>query len=264
MLQWLVDAMGEHSLWAAYGFVFGVLLLCGFGIPMPEDIVLVTGGVLAWLGSPAETVTFKTMWKDPILWSMIAVGFAGILAGDSVIYWAGRLYGHRIAEHRFLRRIVTPEKLEAVRAVMRRRGNIAVLIARYLPGLRAPTYFTAGHAHFPYWEFLLFDGAAAVISAPLWVCLGYYFGDNIEQAAHTAKQFSRYILIGAVIAAAAIAFWAWNRRRKRKAAAPPPGPGRGADVIELHPGERPAAKAETKGTPPDSPPTSHEKPHESS
>ena len=77
-------------------------------------------------------------------WSL--VGLAGILAGDSVIFWAGRRFGVRVAEFKPLRRIVTPEKLEKVEKLMRRRGNVVVVLARYLPGMRAPTYFTAGHA----------------------------------------------------------------------------------------------------------------------
>jgi membrane protein DedA with SNARE-associated domain len=35
-----------------YGYVavFLVLLACGFGLPLPEDITLVAGGVIAGLG----------------------------------------------------------------------------------------------------------------------------------------------------------------------------------------------------------------------
>jgi membrane protein DedA with SNARE-associated domain len=213
MLGRLVDLLGGYSLQFGYGFVFLVLVLCGFGLPMPEDVVLVTGGVLAWLESDLEVATFGGMLQDQGLLLMILVGLAGILAGDSVIFWAGRRFGARVADFRPLRRLVTPEKLERVEKLMRRRGNLVVVIARYLPGIRAPTYFTAGHARLPYWEFLLFDGAAALISAPLWVCVGFYFGSNIEEAARWAGRFSHYILIavGVVI----VAIWLrWLQARR--------------------------------------------------
>src|SRR5512133_1750015 len=194
MLESLVELLGGHSLHVGYAFVFVVLVLCGFGLPMPEDVVLVTGGVLAWLASDLETATFGAMLADRGLLVMVAVGLCGILAGDSVIFLAGRSFGARVADFRPLRRVITPEKLEKVEKLMRRRGNVVVVIARFLPGLRAPTYFTAGHARLPYWEFLLFDGAAAMVSAPLWVCLGFYFGSDIEAAAHQAQRFGHYIL----------------------------------------------------------------------
>src|SRR5215212_10010702 len=126
MLQRLVELLGERSLDVGYAFVFGVLLLCGFGFPMPEDVVLVTGGVLAWLESPIETLSVSEMISDSGLRHMVLVGLAGILAGDSVIYWLGRRLGVRVAEFRLLRRLVPPEKLEEVEKRLRRRGKFVV------------------------------------------------------------------------------------------------------------------------------------------
>jgi membrane protein DedA with SNARE-associated domain len=219
MLQRLIDLLGERSLDVGYAFVFGVLLLCGFGLPMPEDVVLVTGGVLAWLASPMESPSLRALPFDVGLRQMVVVGLLGILAGDSVIYWMGRRLGARIAEFRLLRRLVPPDKLQHVEKLLRRRGNVVVVLARYLPGLRAPTYFTVGHSRLPYWEFLLFDGLAALISAPLWVCLGFWFGDDIEKAALEASRFSHYILLAVGVVVAALAFrWLQRRRAERSAA----------------------------------------------
>jgi membrane protein DedA with SNARE-associated domain len=213
MLERLVDLIGGHSLHVAYGFVFVVLLLCGFGLPMPEDVLLVTGGVLAWLASDVEKVTFAAMVRDRGLLTMAAVGLSGILAGDSVIFLAGRRYGARVAEFAPLRRIITPEKLEQVERQIRRRGNVVVLFARFLPGLRAPTFFTVGHAKMPYWKFMAWDGSAALISAPVWVCLGFWFGDDLHAAARVAARFSEYILMGVgVVVLALLVRWLQSRR----------------------------------------------------
>jgi membrane protein DedA with SNARE-associated domain len=219
MLQQLVDLLGERSLDVGYAFVFGALLLCGFGLPLPEDVILVTGGVLAWLASPLDSPTLRALPLDGGLRRMVLVGLLGILAGDSVIYWMGRRLGARIAEFRLLRRLVPPDKLQRVERLLRRRGNVVVVIARYLPGLRAPTYFTVGHSRLPYWQFLFFDGLAALVSAPLWVCLGFWFGDDIERAAVEAARFSHYILLGVAVVLAALLFrWLQRRRADRSAA----------------------------------------------
>jgi membrane protein DedA with SNARE-associated domain len=216
MLERLVDMLGNQSLAAGCLFVFGVLLACGFGLPMPEDVVLVTGGVLAWIASPLENMTVRAMLGDRAFLAMVGTGLVGIVAGDSVIYWAGRRLGARVADIWPLRRIVTPEKLERVEKLMRRRGNIVVVVARYLPGLRAPTYFTAGHSRLPFWEFVLFDGAAALVSAPLWVCIGFYFGDDIERAAREASRFGHYLLAAALVVVAGFGFrWLQRRRASR-------------------------------------------------
>jgi membrane protein DedA with SNARE-associated domain len=220
MLGRLVDLLSGNSLEIGYVFVFAVLMLCGFGLPMPEDVILVTGGVLAWLSSDLETATFSGMLQDRGLLAMVAVGLGGILAGDCVIFLAGRRFGHRVADFRPLRRIVTPEKLQLVEKRVRTYGNVVVCIARFLPGLRAPTFFTVGHARMPLWAFLAYDGAAALVSAPLWVCVGFWFGSDLEEAARVAGRFSHYILLAVGVVLAAVAF-RWLQAR-RAAVEPPP------------------------------------------
>jgi len=213
MLERLVEHLQNQSLGLGYAFVFGVLILCGFGLPMPEDVVLVTGGVLAWIASPLEQATLGGMLRDRGLVIMVLVGLGGILGGDSVIYWAGRRFGRRVAEVWPFRRLITPPKLERVERLLRRRGNVVVMIARFLPGLRAPTYFTVGHSRLPFWEFLLFDGLAALVSAPLWVFLGFWFGDDIERAAREASRFGHYILAAVMAVVAVFALRAWRKHR---------------------------------------------------
>lgn len=222
MLERLVGLLGGHGLHVGYGFVFFVLLLCGFGLPMPEDVVLATGGVLAWLASDLEEVTFHALIRDRGLITMVGVGLAGIVCGDAVIFLAGRRFGHRIADVGPLRRVITPAKLEAVEKLIRRRGNLVVVLARFLPGLRAPTFFTVGHARMPLWEFLLFDGAAALVSAPFWVCLGFWLGSDLEALAREASRFSHLILLG--VGVVLFALWVrWYQARRAVPPAPAPG-----------------------------------------
>jgi membrane protein DedA with SNARE-associated domain len=99
---------------------------------------------------------------------------------------------------------------------------VVVMIARFLPGLRAPTYFAVGHSKLPYWEFVLFDAAAAAVSAPLWVCLGFYFGSNIGEAARHAARFGNYILIAVLVVVAGLGIRWWLKRRGRPGLPPPP------------------------------------------
>ena len=66
-----------------YFAVFWVLVLCGFGIPIPEDVTLVAGGVISGLGYTNVHIMF-------------AVGMAGVLVGDGLMFLLGRHYGERI------------------------------------------------------------------------------------------------------------------------------------------------------------------------
>ena len=46
ILQLLTDFFTNYG----YAAVFFVLLICGFGVPIPEDVTLVAGGIISGLG----------------------------------------------------------------------------------------------------------------------------------------------------------------------------------------------------------------------
>lgn len=198
----------------AYACVFVVLVACGLGVPLPEDISLIFGGLLAYEGAVS------------LPW-MMAVGFVGILVGDSLIYSAGRRMGNRASVSKgFLAKVVTPEKRAKVAELFAVHGQKIVMIARFLPGVRAVTYFTAGSARMSYTRFIFFDGLAALASAPLFVYLGYHFGGELELLIHWLKQ-GQLAAIGAVFTAIAgyFALRQYRRRacRKRALKSSPPG-----------------------------------------
>ena len=62
--------------------VFGILLLCGMGLPVPEDISLIAGGIISGLG-----------YTDVNL--MLFICLSGVLLGDGIMYNLGRIFGER-------------------------------------------------------------------------------------------------------------------------------------------------------------------------
>ena len=194
---------------AGYAAVLGALLLCGLGVPVPEDIVLLSGGYIASEAS------------HPVM-PMMLVGLVGIVAGDSIIFGMGRSKGIELAERTFLRRYLTPERLARVDVLFRRHGEKILVAARFLPGLRAVTFFTAGAIKVPYWKFLVLDGLAALVSAPVWVYLGYAYGHTVLAE---AKKWQGYILAGlAVLIVAALVYRRWKRSRQPGGNLPAPPP----------------------------------------
>lgn len=183
----------------AYLLIFAVLVACGLGVPLPEDISLVMGGFLSHLG----------LTRLPV---MMAVGFLGILVGDSLIYSAGRRVS--LSEGKgFFARVVTPEKRAKVERLFAVHGQKIVMVARFLPGIRAVTYFTAGSAGMPYWRFIAWDGLAALVSAPVFVYLGYHFGGHLRYLKHRIHQGQA---IGLIVLIGGIALYLLYRRTFRR------------------------------------------------
>lgn len=212
MEEFLTELLSNTTGTVAYLTVFGILLACGLGIPLPEDISLILGGYLAHIHAVK-------------LVPMMFVGFVGILAGDSLIFMAGRRMGNRVEQRKgFFARIVTPEKRARVEGLFQKHGEKIVMIARFMPGVRAVTYFTAGGAGMKYSHFIFWDGLAALGSAPLFVFLGYRFGGELEVLIDKLKEGQVAVMVGlATIVGGYLAYRFWkNRQLKKRAAQKPP------------------------------------------
>ncbi len=192
------------SFFSDYGYfaVLFVLIICGFGVPIPEDITLVSGGVISGLGYTNVHI-------------MLVVSLFGVLLGDSTMYWLGRIYGTKILRFRPVRRFLTLDRLRMVRSKFEQYGNRVLFVARFLPGLRAPIYMVAGITRrVSFIRFLLLDFFAAIISVPIWVYLGDFGASNLDWLHEQIKKGQSIIYI--LIALLAIYLvWKWRKGRKK-------------------------------------------------
>ncbi|NDY90975.1 DedA family protein [Ideonella livida] len=188
-----------------YGYlaVFVMLLVCGFGVPVPEDVTLVTGGVIAGMG-----------YAD--VHTMFAVGMAGVLIGDGLVFTLGRFQGERVMRAPGFRKVLTPERFQAAQGAFAKYGRWVMFVARFLPGLRTPVFFAAGMSRrVSFFTWLLMDGVAALISVPIWVYLGYFGARNWDWMWRMVHSFQYGIfgLLGLGLLAGGVVWW---RRRRRQ------------------------------------------------
>lgn len=175
------------SLWGP----FLLLILCGLGLPVPEDVVLVASGALAEIE--------KRHWLETSM-----VMYAGVMLGDSTIFFAGKYFGTRLRASRWMQRFFSEKKQAKVELLFERYHSTVLFVGRFLPGLRAPIFFTAGSMRLKYWKFFFFDGLAALISVPFFVWLGHWlwakFGDDLSQLERAlARTHSYSLLVAGVV-----------------------------------------------------------------
>jgi cobalt transport protein cbiM len=197
-MEFLINFFSDYGYFA----VLFVLIICGFGVPIPEDITLVSGGVISGLGYTNVHI-------------MLVVSLFGVLLGDSTMYWLGRIYGTKILRFRPIRRFLTLDRLRMVRSKFEQYGNRVLFVARFLPGLRAPIYMVAGITRrVSFIRFLLLDFFAAIISVPIWVYLGDLGASNLDWLHEQIKKGQSIIYI--LIALLAIYLvWKWRKGRKK-------------------------------------------------
>lgn len=196
-----MDAVSQLPGPVIYCTIVGILLACGMGIPVPEDITLLFAGLLA------------SNEKISLSGAMIA-GLAGVLVGDSALFMLGRKFGRRVFSLPGLRRVFTPDRLASAELRIRKHGPFICFVARFLPGVRSAIFAMSGALGVRRSTFLMLDGLAATLSVPLWVYVGYWFGDNFDDAIGgalaMAKQLQFYIfsaLALLILAYAGYKFW---------------------------------------------------------
>lgn len=202
----LNEILGNASGLGSYALVLLVLLACGLGFPLPEDVALITGGYLVYQG-------------EAKLWAMMVVAFVGILGGDSIAYLLGRRFGDQLERRWPFRLLFTPSRRQKVERLFARYGQKVVVVARFMPGVRAATYFLAGSARMRYSVFIAFDGLAALLSAPLFVLLGLHFGENIEWVIDALRRGQKAVV---ALALATVGVWLLYRYVRKRISERPP------------------------------------------
>jgi membrane protein DedA with SNARE-associated domain len=168
-------------------------------VPIPEDVTLIGAGILAALGS----VTLS---------GAIIAGFAGVLVGDAFMFSLGRIYGRKAFNLPVIRNIMTPKRIALAERKVVRNSKFICFTARFLPGLRSALFLTSGTLGVRAYTFFLLDGLAAMISVPLWILAGRWFGENLEDALKFAERAQATLLITIAVL---VGCYLWYRRQKK-------------------------------------------------
>ncbi len=183
--------------------VVAVLLIAGFGLPLPEDVPLIVAGVISALYPEHANI-----------WVMVPLCFAAVLGADLMIFTMGRLHGERLRKLPLLRRYISDERLARVSEAYHDHVGKTLFTARFMPGLRTPLFFTAGSIGIKYWRIILFDGIAALISVPALVLAGY-FGAGHKDLVFKAARDTQLSIV-AVVIVSFVGFFLYRRMRKRR------------------------------------------------
>jgi membrane-associated protein len=150
----------------SYAVLFGLVAADSLFPLIPGETAMITGGVLAANG-------------DLSIPLVILAGWAGGMAGDNATYWAGRSLGSAVR-----RRFFTSEKalrnLAWAETQLELRGTAIILAARFIPGGRSATMFSAGSLEMPWRRFLSADAIAAGVWAAYAAGLGFIGGSTFQ------------------------------------------------------------------------------------
>lgn len=154
------------------------------GFIFPGETAVILGGVLA------------SQHKVPLLLA-IAVAGAGAVLGDSVGYFVGKKWGHKILE-RASGRLLKPSRIKKAVEFVSKRGGPGVVIGRYTTVLRVLVPGAAGMAEMPYPKFLTYNFIGGVTWAALFTELGYLAGKSFAKVEKTSGTIG-LVVFGVVV-----------------------------------------------------------------
>ena len=131
---------------------------------------------------------------------VVAVAALGAFLGDQVCFFVGRRYGPAILA-RYPR---LAAKAPRVERLVKRWDALAVILLRFLYGLRIAGPIVIGSFGISPWRLAFFNGVGALIWAPIVASVGYFAGYALEawigRLKHVQIAFLMLTLVGVGIA----------------------------------------------------------------
>lgn len=164
--------------------IFAVFALC----TVEGDITLLLSGVMA----------HSNFFGPYSFWKVVLAGTLGGIVGDNVGYWIGRLFRTTIKDYGFYK-VARPR----IERLIDKFGGFAIIISKYIYGIRAAMCLFYGIGRMPYLRFLFLDVISAFIWALLLASVGYFFSGAITSIIGDFKQIGIalffIVLVGIII-----------------------------------------------------------------
>jgi len=192
----LLELATQHGV----SVVFLATLAARLGAPVPASAVLVVAGGLIAAGELS-------------LAAVLAVAVLANVLGDGAWYYAGRRFGYRVM--RLLCKVsMSPDScVRRSETLITDWGGTSLLAAKFVPGVSVVAPPMAGALKMPLARFTMFDAAAGLVWAGVFVALGWVFSQQIQEVLDAMANAGG---VGAALLVALIAIGVgvrWWRRR---------------------------------------------------
>lgn len=186
VIVWLLDTIQSvdpvlRTVLAGVGMFLETSFLVGLVVP-GDTIVIVSSTAVA---SVPEYV------------GLIAAVIVGALAGESLGFALGRLFGPSIRRSRLGRRIGEHNWTRAENYVDRR-GGVAVFVSRFLPVLHSVVPLTVGMSGMTYRKFMTWTVPATVIWTLSYVTVGTLAAGSFRELLDRL-HYAGYIFVGIIV-----------------------------------------------------------------
>lgn len=188
VFQWLAQYAYEPTM--VYFVIFGMMVASGFGVPIPEEVQIISVGVLAYMGAHPE------LFPPPYAGAPVINGYEAaivvslaVIFSDNLVFWIGRTFGRKMMTSNRFKGFFERPLMAKVQHFASKYGVYAAFIFRFTPGLRFPAHIFLGMSRFSATSFFMVDAFAVLVSVPTQILLIYHFGEPILAALYKFKTY---------------------------------------------------------------------------
>ena len=166
-------------------FIFALLILAGFSLPISIDLVLVLSAFLA-----------ATTLHDQVVLLYLTL-LLGTYLSAWIAYWLGRSLGSKLLLIPLFRTLLSQQRLDAMKGFYERHGLLTLIIGRFIPfGVRNCLFLSAGLTGSSFIKFALRDLLASLIWVSAMFTAFFHMSKNLERLLHHFKTFQWSLFLG--------------------------------------------------------------------
>ena len=176
-----------------YGLIVIFMVASSFGFPVPEELVLICAGLIAYMAR--DTTNFPPPYpgaEGVDTYVLAVVCFLSVFLSDLLVFFIGKYFGGKLFKTTFFQRRVNGPVFEKINHWFLNYGSLACGIFRFTPGLRFVGHMSCGLLGISPWKFVLIDGLAALISVPTQIVFVATYGNVVLDR---IKEFKLIALI---------------------------------------------------------------------
>lgn len=161
-----------------YAALFLALWLGIVGMPVPDEVIVMTGGAVSGMNILHPLPAF-------------VLTYLGVVSGLSVGFMIGRGIGVPILE-RLRHRSRMERCLEVAEGLIRRYGSLAICLSYFLPVVRHVIPYLVGVNRMTFKRYALYAYSAGFIWTLLFFSMGWALGSRVEAVGQLLYRYGLY------------------------------------------------------------------------
>lgn len=196
MIETLLLQLSQMETWKIALLVSGLLYQGAFFTVFPEEVIIVTLGILVSQGK----ISFLHAW------AAVAVG---LLPANSTTVFLCTRFGPKLLKIPPFSWAFKEKDIKASLAQIHKYGKGIIFLTRFTPMVRAPIYFATGLSGFGVLRFMAIDSLASCIQIPGLLWIGGRLGANAESLLDAYKKLGLCVLVSIVLVLGGR--WLWKK-----------------------------------------------------